>query len=345
MRFDMFGFARNLYHRLPGSMPVKRRLRDAWLRLFYPGRLEEIRRYPDIPYVGDTTRPGSREASRASWWRKAEAELDEFLSAGRQLHCPVAREPRLSILIVVYNAPGLTLRCLESVLQEADETVEVILVDNGSDARTNALLVSVEGVTRIHHEENLHFIEGVNHALPELHGEFVLLLNNDALLHPAASNDKIGAVGPQVLSIDGLLLEAGCEIKADGGCYPLQRGEAPIEADAERPLVQVDYISGCFLLTRRALLEELGGLDQRYAPAYYDDADYCTELWMRGYRVVLDTRARITHFESAGSDSDQVARLVLRNLRRFCRKHRWRADHPARLAKIRNNESLRYNHT
>ena len=55
------------------------------------------------------------------------------------------------------------------------------------------------------------------------------------------------------------------------------------------------------------LFFELGGFDDRYQPAYYEDADYCVRLWKAGRRVVYDPRALVTHFEFASSTSSAAA--------------------------------------
>lgn len=334
--FELF---RAIYRALPGSTATKRRLKTAWLRMFHPARLDTIVREMNLPYRGDPAAPDLRDRARKQWRVAAEAELDTFLANGELIAFPEAQEPRVSVLVVVYNEPGLTLQCLRSLAAETDEQVEVVLVDNGSDERTRTMLSRIEGAQIIYNDTNRHYIEGVNCARDQLRGDYLLLLNNDATLErgalkyaleTASMDHAIAAVGAQVLSIDRLLLERGCEILANGRCRALQRGELPMDPSASDPTVDVDYVSGCFLLTPRDIFEQLGGLDSGYAPAYMDDADYCTALWTQGYRVVVDLRAKVTHFESAGSDDEQIARLVERNRRRFRRKFNWRRNHQAR---------------
>jgi glycosyltransferase involved in cell wall biosynthesis len=63
----------------------------------------------------------------------------------------------------------------------------------------------------------------------------------------------------------------------------------------------VDYCSGAFLLTPRATWQWLGGFDEVFKPAYYEETDYCTRLWERGLRVVYDPNAVLLHYEFASS--------------------------------------------
>lgn len=270
----------------------------------------------------------------------AEEKLNSFMSQGGRLSFPEPAHPLVSVVVVVYNQPGLTLLCLESLAAEADGQVETVIVDNASEARTRELLTRVDGARVLYQAENLHFIRGVNSALPVLRGRYVLLLNNDVVVGPGALKHvlgvaeackDVGAVGARVLGIDDQLLEEGCEILKGGICRTLSRGHTPQSPSPADRLREVDYVSGCFLLTRRSLLNEVGGLDERYAPAYLDDADYCSWLWDHGHRVICDLAAEVTHFESAGSNRDEIAKLVVRNQRIFRRKHRWRSSSQARM--------------
>jgi glycosyltransferase involved in cell wall biosynthesis len=69
----------------------------------------------------------------------------------------------------------------------------------------------------------------------------------------------------------------------------------------------VDYCSGAFLLTRLDLFLEEGGFDEDYAPAYYEETDYCARLWKKGKRIVYDPNVIVLHYEFASSVSQQSA--------------------------------------
>jgi glycosyltransferase involved in cell wall biosynthesis len=75
----------------------------------------------------------------------------------------------------------------------------------------------------------------------------------------------------------------------------------------------VDYCSGAFLLTPRKLWEQLGGFDERFKPAYYEETDYCTRVWQSGLRVVYDPNSVLLHYEFASSGSAKSATDLQRN--------------------------------
>jgi hypothetical protein len=75
------------------------------------------------------------------------------------------------------------------------------------------------------------------------------------------------------------------------------------------------------MLMRRTAFAALGGFDEAYAPAYYEDADLCMRLAERGLRVVYEPAALVTHVRYGSGTSDAAIQLSDRNRRRFV--ERW----------------------
>ena len=214
-------------------------------------------------------------------------------------------------MIVLYNRAELTLACLRSLAENHSERLEIIIVDNASSDDTSELLNRLRGVHVIRNSENLNFLLAVNQAAREAHGKYLLVLNNDAQLLPGAlrsalgtigSSSDIGAVGGRLVLLDGTLQEAGSIVWRDGSCLGYGRGDDPF-APTYMFRRDVDYCSGAFLLTPRDLWNKMGGFDEKYKPAYYEETDYCMRLWERGLRVVFDPDAVLLHYEFASSAS------------------------------------------
>jgi hypothetical protein len=94
----------------------------------------------------------------------------------------------------------------------------------------------------------------------------------------------------------------------------------------------VDYISANGLLVDRRAWDTIGGFDERYFPAYYEDVDLCLALLERGYRVVYEPQAQLRHLESQSTSAAFRSFLLVRNRAQLLAK--WSAllqtfpDHP-----------------
>lgn len=262
--------------------------------------------------------------------KKAKKALQEFLESEQRLQFPKFSESELSIVLVFYNQAHLSLLCLKSLLEHANEKYEVVVVDNQSTDETAQLLQRLDNVKIQRNDENLGFVRAVNQAAELASGKYFLLLNNDALierdtlrsaLHTLNSSSDIGAVGAKIKLLDGSLQEAGSIIWQDGACIGYGRGDRP---DAPPYMMQrdVDYCSGAFLLMETALFRELNCFDEAFAPAYYEESDFCIRLHKLGYRVVYDPRAEITHYEFASSGGLRGATKLQQAHREIlCDKH------------------------
>lgn len=249
-------------------------------------------------------------------YREAAADnLRQLLDSGATLTIPRSEQPLVSILLVLYNQAPLTLLCIESILKFAPAPYELVIVNNASADETGQLLDRLVNVTLLNNDHNEGFVKAVNLGVEQCRGKYLLLLNNDAMLHLYAIESAIrtlettadaGAVGGRILLLDGSLQEAGSMIFSDGSCLGYGRhgvADAP-EYMFRRP---VDYCSGAFLLCETKLFRELGGFDLDYAPAYYEDSDFCVRLQERGLKVIYDPGAVITHYEFASSGGQQKA--------------------------------------
>ena len=281
---------------------------------------------PAIPAGGGDAKSALRGALAA--------RLRLFLASGARLCLPASTRPDVSIVLVLFNQAELTFGCLNSIVEclaGREPRVEIVILDNGSSDATAELLSRLDGATIIRSAENLHFLRGVNRAARAACGRNLLLLNNDAQLLPGAleaalavldSSAEIGAVGGRIVLPDGTLQEAGSIIWQDGTCTGYARGRDPNDAEVMFRR-DVDFCSGAFLLTPRELFCRLGGFDERFAPAYYEETDYCVRLWQAGLRVVYEPDAVVLHYEfgSASTDNEALDRQR-HNLATFRARHR-----------------------
>ncbi len=223
--------------------------------------------------------------------------------------------PLVSIIVPVFNKLELTHRCLKSLLRNTRyPNYEVIFVDNGSTDGTRAYLQKLDkpNLRAVFNAQNLGYVGGCNSGARVAKGEYLLFLNNDTEVRPfwltnlvglAEKREEAGIVGAKLVYPDGHLQEAGGIIFSDGNGWNYGRGMDP--NDPRFNFVrEVDYVSGAAMLVKRALWEKVGGFDQRYAPAYYEDTDLCFSAREHGYKVYYQPASVVIHYEgqTAGTD-------------------------------------------
>lgn len=224
------------------------------------------------------------------------------------------KDPLVSILIPVYEQWRITYGCLQSILAYSGDEVsyEVLILDDNSQDEIQRLSEKTPGVRYIRNESNLRFLKNCNHGASFARGKHLLFLNNDTLVHEGwleamvnriESDPKIGLVGAKLLCADGLLQEAGGIIFQDGSGWNYGRGQNP-SLPAFSFVKDMDFGSGACILIPNELWQELGGFDERFAPAYYEDADLAFSVRAAGYRTVFEPLAVVTHLEGVSHGTD-----------------------------------------
>lgn len=247
---------------------------------------------------------------------------------------PCSDAPRASIVIPVYGQFAHTLACLRALAAHPPAMpVEVIVVDDGSRDETGTALVQVDGLRYHRRATNGGFIAACNDGASLARGEYLVLLNNDTVPQPGWLESLLGTfdehpdtgiAGAQLVFPDGRLQEAGGVVWHDGSADKLGHHASP-DASPFRYVRRVDYVSGAALAIPRSLFDTLGGLDARYAPAYYEDTDLAFRVRATGKHVLVQPASRVVHFEgvTAGTDERQgVKAHQVANRVRFA--ERWR---------------------
>ena len=240
--------------------------------------------------------------------------------------------PRVSIVIPAYNEYRMTVFCLQSLLNTTTGVdYEVIFADDASTDLTSTIGERIKGIEIVRADENQGFVNNCRNGASHARGEYLLFLNNDTaftdgwlsnLVAVLDADPKVGIVGPMLLFGNGRLQEAGGIIWNDASGWNYGRMDDPGRPEYNY-LKETDYVSGACLLIRQALWEELGGFDQRYVPAYYEDTDLCFSVRAAGYKVLYQPASKIYHFEgiSNGTDlSSGVKKYQVENRGKFLAK-------------------------
>lgn len=252
------------------------------------------------------------------------------------IHFDRVRNPKVSIIIPVYNQWDYTYNCLNSIYENTKGIeYEIIVADDVSSDETQDIKEYVKNIKVIRHKENLRFLLNCNVAAKEAKGEYVLFLNNDTYVHPGwldnmlkifDNYENVGATGAKLIYEDGRQQEAGGIIWDDASGWNFGRLGDPQQPEFNY-VKEVDYISGACLMIPHKLWKELGGFDEHFVPAYYEDTDICFEIRKAGYKVMLQPHSVVTHFEGVSNGTDTSSgqkKYQVVNHKKFYEK--WKQD-------------------
>lgn len=247
---------------------------------------------------------------------------------------PALARPRVSVIIVNFNAGDALRDCLESVRVDLEhEEWNAIVVDNAShDGSVDRISSWSPRLTIIRNGVNRGFGAAVNQAARLGGGPLIWLLNPDCRAEPGAfhrlaqaleAHPDAAIAAPQLLNEDGTVQESarGDPSAATGlfGRHGLFTRFAPrsnaarrnlraadLVASAAEPYPAIDWAMGASLLIRRDLFERVGGFDERFF-LYWEDADLCKRLRTLGYTVRYVPSARVVH---VGGHSSRTAKRL-----------------------------------
>jgi GT2 family glycosyltransferase len=226
---------------------------------------------------------------------------------------PECLHPELSVLIVTHGRWELTERALRALAAHTNRPFEVIVVDNASPDETPVRLEELRNLRVIRNPDNRGFGPANNQGARIARGKYLLLLNTDAFVHAGwlepllerLKADGVGAVVPRYLHPDGSLQEAGVLVAKDGTVWFYGDREDPRSGSVCFPRV-VDSASAACALTRTETFLGLGGFDESFAGAYYEDADFWQRLAQAGQAVLYEPRSTVTHVRH-GSGEHRLA--------------------------------------
>ncbi|QDH79899.1 glycosyltransferase [Echinicola soli] len=225
--------------------------------------------------------------------------------------------PEVSIIIPVYNQLAYTYNCLQSILNHPPHNVtfEILVIDDCSNDSTEHFFThNTVGIKYTRNSQNQGFLLNCNTAAKIAKGNFLYFLNNDTQvtmewldhLTKLFNNEDVGCVGSKLVYGHGLLQEAGGIIFCNASGANYGRNDL-----TDRPrynyIREVDYCSGASLMIKKADFDFLGGFDERYTPAYYEDTDLCFAVRNQlGKKVIYSPLSEVIHFE--GISSGKIAK-------------------------------------
>jgi GT2 family glycosyltransferase len=251
----------------------------------------------------------------------------------------------LSIIIVSYNTKELTCDCIRSIYDSGLQMhYEIIVYDNASEDGSAETISSLfPAVTVIQSDTNIGFAAANNIASATASGNWVLLLNPDTrvldqgiarLFQFAVTTDERAIYGGASMTPEGDIDHRSCWAKPSLwgltmrslGLSAVAKGSRLLNPEEipgwNRDTVEeVGVITGCFLMIKKTIWEELGGFDVDYF-MYSEETDLCLRAHRHGIRRIFYPNARILHISGASERSKPHKTIKLfRGKRIYFEKH------------------------
>lgn len=246
--------------------------------------------------------------------------------------------PLAYIIILNWNGWQDTIECVESCHKLTYPNFCIVMVDNGSTDGSEVILRErFSDVVIIQTGANLGFAGGNNigirHAL-EQGADYVWLLNNDTTVEPdslnalvaaAGCNEHIGMVGSKIVYFENpsQLWYAGAVFDQARPYLPSHRGLREQDCGQYDNTGETGYVTGCSLLARRTMIDQIGLLDEGLF-LYFEDVDWNARARQAGWLLAYAPASVVRHKESistGGAASPAVMYYTARNRLYFVQRN------------------------
>jgi len=236
-----------------------------------------------------------------------------------------------AVAIVNWNSGVLLRSCIESLLATTTNA-EILVIDNASkDVSLESAQEFRNRVTFVRNSVNRGFAAAVNQAFQATSTSYVLILNPDVRALPGSlqqlqdfmdAHPRAAAVGGYVGDkyLPRKLPTVGSLMMQNLGLRRVLAADYADYAD----LKQVEQPAAAALLIRRDAYDEVGGFDERFYPAWYEDVDFCQRLKAKGWDIYFDPQAEFLHeggYSAEALGSKGFAEAYYGNQVRYAQKH------------------------
>lgn len=234
---------------------------------------------------------------------------------------------KVSIVVLTYNKlKEATEPFLLSLLKNTSgggQVHEIVIVDNGSSDGTVEYLKHFEqtnkNVKLIFNKENLGYSKGCNQAVNASTGEYIVFLNNDILLLPNWLDD--------LLNIFEKEPDAGLVAVSNIEAFECAQRKFSKLASKKCKKAKKDYEPvilpqfAC-VMTKKAVFDKIGGFDENFSPAYFEDNDLSWRYIFAGYKNFISKRSYFYHKGSVtGKSLTNLNEIYAKNKKYFFEKY------------------------
>jgi len=245
----------------------------------------------------------------------------------------------LSIIILSFNTKDLTLKCINSIIEQYNQELEkkqfeIIIVDNASSDGTlySVRKLKIGNLKIIESKENLGFSNGCNLGAKIASGEYLLFLNSDTLIKDQGflkmiefikKNEKIGILGGKLKNEDGTAQPSTGNFYNLFNLFFMLLGieRFGFLRNSPNETKKVDWVSGACLTIRRKVFEKIGGFEKSLF-MYWEDIDLCFKAKKKGYETYFYSEIILFHKSLASSNRSFAILNIYKGILFFYKKNK-----------------------
>ena len=218
---------------------------------------------------------------------------------------------KVAIIILNFKLKSLTLKCIESVKKSLYKSIEIIVVDNGSNDGLEDEIKKFPNITFIQTGKNLGYTGGNNRGIKEAlkrKVDFIFILNPDTYVDKNCIKNLVegieevraGVAGPKIYFGKSKKIWHAGGVMDDLNVIGTHRGVDQEDKGQFDKVCEVDFVSGAAFFVKAEVFEKIGFFDERYF-LYYEDADFCLRAKRGGFKIFYIPNALVYHFNAASA--------------------------------------------
>ncbi len=248
----------------------------------------------------------------------------------------------LSVVIVNWNSGDSLRRLQASLLPLQPLLSEVLIADNASGDASCEGLEAADKTTVLNFNGNRGFAGAANAAIDRSRSEFVLLLNPDVEILRSSVEGLYQRIvdEPDAAIVCGPLMSSDGRPQSGFQIRPLPKASSvfidalfldhlarPLRVKSQGAPNEVEEIeqpAAAYWMLRKKAWEQLGGFDEQFHPAWFEDVDFCRRLRDTDWKILYDPKFPAVH--QGGASVDHLGRRIFHqiyyaNLLRYLKKH------------------------
>jgi GT2 family glycosyltransferase len=234
-------------------------------------------------------------------------------------------DEKISFVVLSWNKLDDTKSCLKSIRNVDYKNYEIIVVDNGSNDGSKEWLSRQKDIVYVDLPKNTGFTGGQLAAYDVAKGDYLALINNDAVIAPDwikealksfSKDKKVAVVGGRAYKwAEGEKKYSEINDFYSYQVIDLYNGSAETLMTGDNE-AEVNSISGAGVIIKRKVIEKIGYFDDRFF-AYYEETDLFARMKRAGYKIIYNPNVKTWHKIGQSTKSNPYFYLYQMNKNRF----------------------------